>query len=397
MDGINEDVNLINLPNFKLDKSKIPLIRIKKIRIQNLKGYKDYTFDFASSNGKCKSFVCFHGPNGTGKTTVLDVIQLIFSRFDNYERDRLKALLGKAVRHEDGNMGGVYGDDDFLITAELQIASWESETSSSSPRTYQVKINKTGFIQDHPNDIKEFLYRLCFYARLDQELHQFQLNRDKWPIFKELCEAVTGFEIEEKKSVFDLSEDPIQANLLKEYVLGFWVKKPHEIISHTECSAGERKIIKSFSTMLNMEYTPKIICIDNATMHVELGRHIALMNAIKTCFSDSQIFTTVHSYNISRNYGSKDQMYDLRLVVNPDMEEWQLRLLDELEDNISKLKNLTIHPEVVKAEITKGEKLLGRCKNKFNEFSLYEDVELFIKRVAHLHIIDIYSGALNNK
>jgi len=105
-----------NLPNFKIDESKIPSVKIFSIRIENLKGYKDYTFDF-SDGLDCKPFACFHGPNGTGKTTVLDVIQLIFSRFDSYEEDRLKALLGKSVRHVDGNMNGIYGDDDFLITA----------------------------------------------------------------------------------------------------------------------------------------------------------------------------------------------------------------------------------------------------------------------------------------
>jgi ABC-type lipoprotein export system ATPase subunit len=373
------------LPDFKIDKDKIPSIQIRSIRVQNLKGYKDYTFDF-SDGLSCKPFVCFHGPNGTGKTTILDIIQLIFSRFDNYEEDRLSALLGKSVRHEDGNMNGIYGDDDFLITATIQKPS-----AIGHPVTYQVKINKTGFIDDHPDSIKEILYRLCFYARLDQELHQFQLNREKWPIFKELCEAVTGFEIEEKKNVFDMSEDPIQADLLKQYVLGFWVKKPHEKISHTECSAGERKVIKSFSTLLNMEYTPKIICIDNVTMHVELGRHIALIESIKKCFTDSQIFATTHSYRMSRNFGDKNQMYDLRLINNSTMGELEFQLIDELEDCISKLQSFTTNEDIVKEEIEKGKQLIEICKKGNIDVSFCTEVELFIKRVVHLHIIDMYN------
>lgn len=380
MDEMNKD-----LPNFKLNEEEIPAVKVRSVRIQNLKGYKDYFFDFSDGDLECKSFACFHGPNGTGKTTILDVIQLIFSNFDNYDDDRRRAYLGKSVRNEDGLSSGIYSDEDFLVTAIIQKPS-----CTGHPEVYEIKINKNGFISDHPDYIKRVLYRLFFYARLDKELHQFQLNRDKWPIFKELTEAVTGFEIEEKKNVFDLSEDPVQADLLQKYVLGFWIKKPHEKISHTECSDGERKIIKSFSTLLNMEYTPKIICIDNITMHVELGRHIALINAIKKCFPDSQIFATTHSYRMSRNFGSKNQMYDLRLVTNPDAEECMLQLTDELEDAVSKLRSFVIHPDIIDLEIGKGEELLSRCRNGDNNFSLREESEVFIKRVVHLHIIDMF-------
>jgi len=236
------------------------------------------------------------------------------------------------------------------------------------------------------------LNRLCFYARLDQELHQFQLNREKWTIFKELCEAVTGFEIEEKKNVFDMSEDPIQADLMQQYVLGFWVKKPHEKISHTECSAGERKIIKSFSTLLNMEYTPKIICVDNVTMHVELGRHIALIESIKKCFSNSQIFATTHSYRMSRNFGAKNQMYDLRLVNNPDLTSFQLQVGDEIEEALSKLKSFSTNTETVKELIKVGERIAHQCLGNDMEVDMRQEVEGFLKRVVHLHVGDMYNS-----
>ena len=44
-------------------------------------------------------FSCLFGPNGCGKTTVLESIVSIFSNYDNYDRVRLQALLGKLVRH----------------------------------------------------------------------------------------------------------------------------------------------------------------------------------------------------------------------------------------------------------------------------------------------------------
>ena len=80
------------------------------------------------------------------------------------------------------------------------------------------------------------------------------------------------------------------AEMMEQYVLAFSVKKPDETISHTNCSAGERKIIKCFSTLLNKEYKPQIILVDNVEMHVDTGRHLELVRAMKRCFPDSQIF-----------------------------------------------------------------------------------------------------------
>lgn len=370
--------NLVDLPDFKIDKSEIPFIRLKSIQFQNFKVFKDYLFNFSGG-----SFACFYGPNGCGKTTILDTIQLIFSRFDEYDKDRLKVYLGKSVRHIDGKMSGIYGNDDFLITATIE----------SSVGEYEIQINKSGFISDHPLEIKSLIYRLFFYTRFDQELRQFQLSRQKWPVFKELIESVTGFEIEEQESLFDISEDPVQADLLRQYVLGFRVHKPNEIINHTECSAGERKIIKSFSTLLNMEYIPRVICIDNIEMHVESGRHIQLVEAVKKCFPDSQIFATTHSYQISRNFKDKSQLYDLRLIGRSNKDGWKLQLQDDLNDYVSKLRSIKVYPEIVKREITKGEELIEMCNSKSHQFSIFEQSELFMKRVIHLTIKDIYNSS----
>jgi len=373
---------MIELPDFKIDKSLIPTIKLKSITFKNFKIFDDYSFDFTVGD-KQQSFVCFFGPNGCGKTTVLEIIQLIFSRFEGYGKDRLKYYLGKSVRHVDGKRGGIYGDDDFLITAQI----------TSSLGDYEIQLNKNGFIKDHPAEIKSIVYRLCFFARFDQELHQFNLPRDKWDVFKDLFESVTGFEIEEKISIFDESVDPVQADILNQYVLGFLVKKPYEIINHTECSAGERKIIKSFSTLLSKEYNPQIILIDNMAMHVESGRHIDLVKATKRCFPTSQIFSTTHSYQISRNFGDRSQLYDLRLVRVTDIlknEPWRLYLIDEVRDCLSKLRATTFNKEEVGKEILFGENLLRQLSEKEDDKHLLQaDAEQFFQRTAHFFTIDV--------
>jgi len=372
----------ISLPDFQIEESKIPHVRLKSIRFQSFKAFDDHCFYFSNSNGKVKPFVCFIGPNGCGKTTVLDCIQMIFSRFEGMETDRLKLLLGKSVRHIEGKQTGIYGDDDFLVTAHIECSLGD----------YEVQINKSGFVKDHPLEVKSLLYRLCFYARFDQELHNFQLSREKWPLFKDLFEAVTGFRIEELIGVFDQSSDPIANDMLKKYVLGFQVYKPDEIISHRECSAGEKKIIKSFSTLLTKEYNPQIILIDNVAMHVESGRHLQLVKSMKRCFPKSQIFCTTHSYNISRNFGERNQLYDLRLIKASSIikkEPWRLYLADEIIDCLSKLNVMTVSRKIVEDEVARGEKLVKSCFQETEGQALLDESQIFMKKVAGFFIQDV--------
>ena len=370
-----------NLPDFNLNESQIPDISIKAIRFQNILAFKDYYLDLNNDNGKAKDFICFCGPNGTGKTTIIDCIQLIFSRFEGYQANRIENNLAQLIRH---------GADDFLLTAQLQC----------SLGNYEIQINKKGFIQGHPEIIKNIVYRLCFYTRFDQELNIFQLERSKWELFQELFSSVTGYNTTEVNTVFDQSDDPRQAEMLDKYVLSFQVYKPDETINHTECSAGERKVIKTFSTLLNKEYIPRIILIDNVEMHVEAGRHLNLINAMKRCFPKSQIFATTHSYQISRNFSDRSQIYDLRLIKSPlfvKEEPWRLYLADEIKDAISKIKSVNGKEKKIEKEeefkykeklIEKGEEFRYNLLSEpsFKNFTL---VENFLKEIISIFMKDV--------
>ena len=96
--------------------------------------------------------------------------------------------------------------------------------------------------------------------------------------------------------------------------MSFNVKKPEETINYQQCSAGERKLIKTFSTLLNKSVCPDIILIDNAVMHIEVSRHIAILDAIKKCFDQSQVIVTCHSEPIRRMLSGQKILIDMRRV-----------------------------------------------------------------------------------
>lgn len=364
---------VLDMPNFK--ETNLPYVKVKHLYINNYKIFHDFGIDFVN-NGKVSNFACFIGPNGCGKSTTLEIIQSIFSNYDSYDETRLKSILGKAVRHvEGGDQSGVYGDSNFCIRATL-------ETSLGD---YEVVITKEGFQKGHPEEIKNLVMRLCYFTKFDQELRKFQLDRSKWPIFKELFEAVTGFTIEEEETEFAVGT----SKLKKEFVFGFYVHKPNESIHYKECSDGERKIMKSFSSLLNLDYIPSIILIDNVEMHVESGRHLPLIMAMKRCFTDSQLITTTHSYHISRNFSDKNQVYDLRLLNCSETyrrEPWRLQVHDEIKDALIKLHTLNDTDNIIED----GKELLKQLDETITDIDDFRsDVKQFMFEVVSSFVEDL--------
>ena len=383
------------LPNFKV--FTIPTLRLVSLRFQRFKAFEDFTLNFEDESG-IKEFVCLIGPNGTGKSTVLNAIQLLFAKVDGRSKEQMKANWGKAVRHVEQGKNGAYGDEDFLLTARFHVA----EINGKEDYEYEVRVNKFGFLVDHPAEIKELVYRLCYYAQFDKELQNFQLSRAKWPTFKLLFETVTGFTIHEDEQMLKLyggTTDPFMQKLVKDYVLSFFIKKPYETIQQREASDGERKIIKSFSTLLTIEYQPQIILIDNIEMHVEKKRHIALINAMKSCFPDSQIFSTTHSYYVSKLLGKTAGVEDLRLVhASPIIqnEPWRLRIIDELEEALVKTEvfreTLTDVVSIREVDycLASGKKLLDECCLEIKDLQFFKSkLRSFLQDVAVLFVNDV--------
>jgi energy-coupling factor transporter ATP-binding protein EcfA2 len=369
---------------------KLPYLRIKKIHIKNFQTYEDYTLDFTDKNGKAKQFICFVGSNGTGKSTALNIIQLLMGDKFGDNAERIAANLYKYIRNTNTiTFDAVNKADNFNLLAEFESKNGD----------YEVEIDKDGFQQKHPKAFVNCLSRLCYFARFDQELHQFQLHKDYWPNFKMLFETVTGYEIHEYKNVFGLGTS--STDRLKDYILGFHVDKGHDLISFQDCSKGERKVIKSFSTLLNMEIKPMILLVDDIAMHVAIDRHLALIDAMSECYPNTQIISTAHSQRITKCLDKSEFIYDLRAVHAPDIfsqNQWRFRIQDEIEDAIYKLKGListfnSIGTKVgedghvsIADLIETGNLLRAFCSKPIKDLRVFEnDVENFLKDTASLY------------
>ena len=369
------DEPLINPPNFQIDR--IPEVRVKSIHFKNYKAYDDHTFNFVDNDGKVREFSCFIGPMGSGKSTLLYSIQLLFSHFEGYDPTRIENNLSKSIRHVEASKRK---RSNFKIVAKITV--------DDKPHT--LTLDKKGFKRKHPKPIREILSRVCYLSSLDRDLNKFQLKRDRWPKFKELFESVTGYVIEEYTNpFFDGSDDPHLSGLLQKHVLDFVVKKPHETIHGKECSDGEKKIMKSFSTMLNLDYTPSIILIDNFEMHVHRFRHMALLEALRKCYPESQIFSTTHSHFVSKALGETAGIYDMRMLRANDIvkvEPWRLKIIDEVEDCIIKLQSMEGEPRLFK----EAEKIKVLCYSEIKYLGPFKKkLTRFFNEVSELLVEDI--------
>ena len=263
--------DLIRSMSSELTDEGWPDLRLKSLRMVNF-GIHEYVEIDLTEHGSPMPVIALVGPNGSGKTTILNAIQILFYDFKGYNVDRIRTMMQQHLRNFMWMKPGEMLHADLEVSGLFEL----TESTDTGPRVteYEVKITRDGVVSPHPEIVSYELNRFYHFARFDQELHLFQLKRDRWPLFQKLFSAVTGFKVEEDDAVFSAGEDIKMKKLMEEYVTGFKIVKPNEIILNKQCSAGERKIAKCFSTILNKDVQPRVILIDNVTDHIEIDRHL---------------------------------------------------------------------------------------------------------------------------
>ena len=140
-------------------------MKIKKIKIQNFKDFKNINLDFESSD-----LIVFDGPNGFGKTSIYDAIELLFTgkirRFD----DLRSILIDGRESFSEHPFLCDYSNGDISITIEFL------------KKGIAYVFERTAIRDDLTNSIDFSLYKLYKKDEFDSEERDLILNEEEYLI-----------------------------------------------------------------------------------------------------------------------------------------------------------------------------------------------------------------------
>lgn len=284
-------------------------MKFKYIKIQNTCGYKEAYFDFTNRNGTINNLALLYGPNGCGKTTLLDIANISSSPKRFQGRD-VSMLFRKMIHHLDYNPGyESYGD--FLNTMRIESVLSDGQQDYKvileiDPKNIdmaqqeEADPSKVGVILNElPNDQPYY----AFYSNADNpsNMVKFQINAEVKDMFLDIAEAVYGYECSLEKEVEEYDSQ------LQEYVTFFTdlvitkrddgESAPPVRVHFRRMSAGERKIATLLSELCSPAQKDRfdIYLIDNVEMHCYMERHTTMIDKLLEHFPEKQIIATTHS------------------------------------------------------------------------------------------------------
>lgn len=319
------------------------MLFLTKLRLENFCNYEHHTFDFRKSNLEPYKYICFFGPNGCGKTTLLEAISLLTMNSSGRDAENVTRSLRKYVRNKnydpsyEGISGYEYTSTGFAKTYEDKLANMVIEgTYEMNGQSYIVRLTQNGFDRNDlspgdngPGPWKDdhlfYRQRVAHLITSDSDLSlsKFQVQQEQIKKLEHITSTIMRYPTE---CINPSGVSPLDLTYCTDLVIH---KNDHKI-HYKRMSAGEKKIVKSFSQLLNLVYDlehpdpgepvlseyPRLLLIDNIEMHIYYDRHEAMVDCIKRFFPVQQIFTTTHSGILIQKFLNKQNDSENELMIN---------------------------------------------------------------------------------
>ncbi len=339
------------------------MLFLKSLRLKNFCHYKDHTFSFVKKAGTPYRYICFLGPNGSGKTTILEAIGMLSMNTAGRSGFAVMSSLRKYVRNTDYDptyeqTRGFKYSDDFAIDYKDELSDMLIEgVYTMDGKEYVIQLTQNGYQRNDfapvapddtdPEEVSQILNsgiwgedHLLYRQRIahsvtsdsDVSLSKFQLLAPQIEKMETLAQEITRYPTE---CVSPSGFTQYDRAYCTDIVFVKYNKEEDQDyrIHFKRMSMGERKVCKSFSQLLNLMYDlenpspgepqmkswPRLLLLDNIVMHVYWDRHISMVECLKSQFSEQQIFATTHSGILIPRFkrGENDQENELMI----DLEE----------------------------------------------------------------------------
>jgi len=291
-------------------------MRLKSLFLKDFCGLPQLDLEFGE-------FTILIGPNGIGKTTILNAVTLLSSNmsFDSEEhkglvktvrplltgKDRMRAYLRKNIRNIDEE-GAAKG---FLATGIFEHEGKELASCCSH----------NGFVKNELGNQPWYWPGIVYFAKFDVDMVNFQLRESRWEKFAMAFEAITGWKVDPE--VYEESNLKELGHRDYKIVVGFWMHKPGGRVHSRKASAGEKKIAKSLSQVLNLEDSrqPSIVLVDNLEMHAHHRRHLRMFDVVKELFKGKQVISTTHSTVVIEQYQPREHIVDVEQAIKKEIKD----------------------------------------------------------------------------
>lgn len=312
---------------------------IKKIILENYCGYKNIELDFSDSD----NLAILYGPNGVGKTTLLQSISMLSAPWQWQSRPDMSHMLRKLTYNPNYIPGyEKFNNYNYEMKAELLLEINGEEKLvivKNKPQEMKKTIQKVNgkkivfqeneeIISDKKNgiirnDLSRNVYSYSYWIDADNfvNLNTFQLSDKYKDIFIDLAEAVYGFKCElPEGDLYEVEEHDTETNEYIIFYTDFIIHKKDKYnnVNKTHfksMSAGEKKIAKLLSYLCDPLYIDKydIFIIDNIEQSIYFRRHMLLIQKIREHFFHKQIIATTHSGVIVKELDKK-HLFDLETI-----------------------------------------------------------------------------------
>ena len=288
------------------------MIKLKRIKLINYCGYKDFELDLSEGDG-VRRWAMFYGPNGIGKSNFVRAVELLSSpktlrgRLDNklflrrltYHPNYRPNYVGFDMSKTNLYMEGVFITDDGDKRVVLQN-DWGDHvglTVDELELPIDVRSAASFIDADKPNN-----------------MHSFQIRSDDAEGFIDLAKAVYEFECELPKESMVVEFDPETGKNINLYTDFVITKYGTDTVHYKSFSDGEKKIATLLSSLFRNARKTNILLVDNIEMHIYFKRHMNLLAKIEELFPDAQVIASTHSSVIVNEMDEK-YLIDLEKYV----------------------------------------------------------------------------------
>ena len=285
---------------------------LNKIHLKNFCGYRDCRLSL-SHNKKHNPISVFFGPNGEGKSSLLQSIRLVSNpyQFHGRKNDMFFRKLTFDKNYDPTAEGYVSPGNNMMISADYQ---------DINGNVFNSELDGMGVVSSSLSRYNSDQEGWTLYCDVDHpmNMNKFQLYAKNEKLFIELAKAIYGFDVSLDKKVESTWVDR-DTNEIIQFYQNFIIQKKDVSVHFRRMSDGEKKIATLLRFLCDeIIFNPsKIILIDNIAMHIYFKRHAMLIDKLTELFPDRQFITTTHSQTVIDYIGKKfgkHCLYDLESV-----------------------------------------------------------------------------------